>query len=118
MFKYTCPFFVVSCRSIVSGLVFPTVGSPLGHASKRKKLPRVITFTKTIGIRKLGPYVLSRKRMAMLFTSASETSSLIIPPESISIPDTYRKDNSNQDFPNHNVRYSKQKINDNRLHMT
>lgn len=25
----TCPFFVVSCWSMVSGFVFPTVGSPL-----------------------------------------------------------------------------------------
>lgn len=38
--RCTCPFLVVSCRSIVSGFVFPTVGSPL-NATKHVELMKL-----------------------------------------------------------------------------
>ena len=33
----TCPFLVVSCRRMVSGCVFPTVGSPLWQHRKERE---------------------------------------------------------------------------------
>lgn len=36
--RCTCPFLVESCRSIVSGFVFPTVGSPLNATIKHVEL--------------------------------------------------------------------------------
>lgn len=96
----TCPFFVVICLSIVSGLVFPIVISPLQiekQVGKKKisikhKRRLCLSFHEYLCLSiklKEGAYVfLSRNRMEILLTSASETCNLRIPPDRISTAET------------------------------
>lgn len=96
----TWPFLVVRWRSIVSGCVFPTVGSPLVMERNRKRWKirkirishRNKTVTSEANLNKSGygsHVLLSRKRILILLTSASETCSLRIPPERISAYETW-----------------------------
>lgn len=99
----TCPFFVVSCRSTVSVFVFPVVGSPLA-VSKEQSTSSASTisamfyniFKRHINEGKYTHVFLSRNLNVMSLTTASEIFSLIIPPERISTPDTYKNRNKSK----------------------